>query len=109
MNVPDYSKQYIDLDNSCGKHCPIFAKNIFCVIAGSTGSGKTNLMIHLLKEKGLLNYADLYVYSSTLHQPAYEYLKHYYKKVEDDVKILTKQSVKIAHFLDADGEIVNPS
>ena len=108
MEVIDYSKQFKVPDNP-RKHADIFAKNIFCVIAGSTGSGKTNLMIHLLKEKGLLNYTDVYVYSSTLHQPAYEYLKDYYNKLESDIKILTKQSVKIAHFLDADDEIVNPA
>src|SRR5271166_4508617 len=102
MNIPDYSKQFKKFDNSCGSHCPIFPKNIFCVMAGSTGSGKTNLMIHLLKEKQLLNYADVYVYSSTLYQSSYEYLKEYYKTLENYLEHKTGKLVKIAHFLDAD-------
>src|SRR5271157_4202186 len=103
MNVIDYSKQFKKSNNICGNHSPIFPKNIFCVMAGSTGSGKTNLMIHLLKGKQLLNYADVYVYSSTLYQPSYEYLKRYYETLENCI------GVKIAHFLDADDEIVDPS
>ena len=46
MNVIDHSKQFKKPNNNCGNHAPIFPKNIFCVMAGSTGSGKTNLMIH---------------------------------------------------------------
>ena len=87
MNIIDYSKQFKKSNYSCGCHAPIFPKTIFCVIAGSTGSGKTNLMINLLKEKQLLNYADVYVYSSTLYQPSYEYLKEYYKTLENFIRI----------------------
>ena len=78
-------------------------------MAGSTGSGKTNLMIHLLKEKQLFYYSDAYVYSSTLYQPSYEYLKEYYECLENFIKHKSRQVVKIAHFLDADEEIVDPS
>ncbi len=75
MEIPDYSKEFNTQGPEGPKHADIFPKNIFCVIAGSTGSGKTNLMIHLLKKENLLNYVDVYIYSSTLHQPAYECLK----------------------------------
>ena len=109
MNVIDYSKQFKKSNNICGNHSPIFPKNIFCVMAGSTGSGKTNLMIHFLKEKQLLNYADVYVYSSTLYQPAYEHLKEYYETLENYIKNTTGKIVKIANFFDADDEIVDPS
>src|SRR5271169_4709920 len=109
MNVIDYSKQFKESNNNCGNHSPIFPKNIFCVMAGSTGSGKTNLMIHFLKEKQLLNCADVYVYSSTLYQPSYEYLKEYYETLENFIEHKTGKLVKIAHFLDADAEIVDPS
>jgi hypothetical protein len=109
MNIPDYSKQFINLDNNCGNHAAIFPKNIFCILAGSTGSGKTNLMMHLLKKEQLLNYADVYVYSSTLYQPSYEFLKQYYEKLEKFVQDKTGKVLKIAHFLEADEEIVDPS
>src|SRR5271165_3861428 len=109
MEIIDYSKDYNIADNTCKPHAVIFPKNIFCVIAGATGCGKTNLMIHLLKEKQLLNYSDVYVYSSTLYQPSYEYLKNYYEALENFIKDKTGHLVKIAHFLDADEEIVDPS
>jgi hypothetical protein len=78
-------------------------------MAGSTGCGKTNLMIHLLKEKQLLNYADVYVYSSTLYQPSYEYLKNYYEILEKFIEDKTGKLVKLSNFFDADDEIVDPS
>jgi GTPase SAR1 family protein len=110
MNVIDYSKQFKKSNNNyCGNHSPIFPKNIFCVIAGSTGSGKTNLMVNFLKEKQLLNYADVYLYSSTLYQPLYKYLKKYYETLETFIKDTTGKMVKIANFFDADDEIVDPS
>src|SRR5271156_2942484 len=109
MNVIDYSKHFKKPNNNFGNHSPIFPKNIFCVMAGSTGSGKTNLMIHFLKEKQLLNYHDVYVYSSTLCQPSYEHLKEYYETLENFIKDTTGKVIKIANFLDADDEIVDPS
>jgi len=90
-------------------HSAIFPRNVFCVIAGSTGCGKTNLMMNLLMKEQTLNYADVYVYSSTLYQPSYEHLKEYYGRLETFIRQATGQAVKIAHFLDADEEIVDPS
>ena len=43
MQIVDYSKKY-ELPKHGGNHAEIFPRNIFCVIAGATGSGKTNLM-----------------------------------------------------------------
>jgi len=109
MEISDYSKEYNIPHNKCRTHSAFFPKTIFCVIAGSTGSGKTNLMVYLLKKEKILNYSDIYVYSSTLHQPAYEYLKEYYENLEKLIHHKTNQTVKIAHFFDADETIVNPS
>jgi hypothetical protein len=107
MEIIDYSKEY----NICSyrPHATIFPKNIFAVIAGSTGSGKTNLMINLLRKAKLLNYNHVYIYSSTLHQPAYQYLKKFYTDLEKLIFDNEMQVVKIAQFFDADSEIMNPS
>jgi len=109
MEILDYTKEFKVPQSKCGTHSAIFPKNIFCVIAGSTGSGKTNLMVNLLKQEKILNYSNIYVYSSTLHQPVYEYLKEYYQKLEKIIQNSTNQSIKIAHFFAADTEIMNPS
>src|SRR5271163_3493394 len=85
----------------------IFPKTIFCVIAGSTGCGKTNLIVDLLKT-GKINYIDVYIYTTTLYQPAYQHLKEYYGNIERMIRYQTNKTVKIAHFLDPDEEIINP-
>ena len=75
MEIIDYSKEYIA--PSCRPHSTIFPKNIFAIIAGSNRGGKTNLLINLLRKAKLLNYDHVYIYSLTLHQPAYEYLRQF--------------------------------
>jgi Poxvirus A32 protein len=107
MEIFDYTKEYnVSSDRP---HSAIFPKNIFAVIAGSTGSGKTNLVFNFLRQPKLLNYSQVFVYSSTLHQPAYEFLRRYYADLEKLITDNTNHGVKIAHFFDADSEIMNPS
>ena len=108
LGIKDRTKEYKIKPNNCGKHSEIFPKNIFCIIAGSTGCGKTNLLIDLLKSGYKMDYRDVYIYSATLYQPAYEYLMSYYGDMEKMIKHETNQTVKIGHFLDPDEEIVNP-
>ena len=103
MQVVDYSKKF-ELPKQCGNHVEIFPKKIFCVIAGATGCGKTNLLLNLLLEKQKINYRDVYIYSPTIHQPAYVYLRETFESMEKMIKIKTKQSVKIAHFFDPSDE-----
>src|SRR5208282_695254 len=109
MEIVDYTKEFNISQSKGGEHAAIFPKNIFCIIAGSTGSGKTNLIVNLLKKEQILNYSNVYVYSSTLHQPAYAYLKEYYENLEKFIKFKTNQRVKIAYFFYANTEILNPS
>ena len=66
MNI-DYDK-YVDEVVSSSKHAPFLPKNIFCIIAGSTGCGKTNLILNFLLNGKNLDYTNIYIYSSTLHQ-----------------------------------------
>ena len=108
MQVIDFSKKY-EIPKGCGNHADIFPRNIFCVIAGSTGCGKTNLMVNLLLQENKINYSDVYIYSPTLHQPAYIYLKHSYELMEKIIMNKTKHSVKIAHFCDpAEKQLIDP-
>jgi len=61
MEISDYTKEFYTPQNKCGAHAAIFPKSIFCVIAGSTGSGKTNLMVNLLKKKYIKLQQCLYI------------------------------------------------
>ena len=104
----DYSKLF-PAQNHGVKHAPFLPTNISCVIAGATGCGKTNLMLNFLLNEKVLDYDDVYIYTSTLHQPAYVYLKKYHNDLENTIKSLYRITVKIGHFYDADDEIKNPS
>ena len=107
MNI-DYSKHFLHSINHAN-HAPFLPNNIFCVCAGATGSGKTNLMLNFLLNEEVLDYDKVYIYSSTLYQPAYNYLKDYYNNIESTVKKQYNVDIKIAYFFDANDEIKNPS
>ena len=62
MEISDYTKEFYIPQSKCGTHAAIFPKNIFCVIASSTGSGETNLMVNVLKkEKNIKLQQCLYI------------------------------------------------
>ena len=106
MDIPHY--KLTNKEQVKSRHGPMFPKTIFCVIAGATGSGKTNLIVHLLTTPGLLDYSDVYIYAPTLYQESYEYLKEYYKRGEKSFKEWFRISVKIANFFESDEEIKDP-
>lgn len=110
MEIIDYSKKFNAGQNPhCKKHADIFPKTIFCIIAGSTGSGKTNLMVNLLLRENMIKYDDVFVYSSTLYQPAYLYLKSCFESFEKKIQNITRKPVNIAHFHEKDDQIIDPS
>ena len=49
------------------QHSDIFPKNVFAIIAGSTGSGKTNLLMNFLFG-GHLSYDKVMIYTTTEYQ-----------------------------------------
>jgi len=106
MDIPHY--KLVDKEQVKSRHGPMFPKTIFCVIAGATGSGKTNLIVHLLTTPGLLDYSNVYIYAPTLYQDSYEYLKEYYRGKEKTFKEMFHISVKIGHFFESDEEIKDP-
>ena len=84
MDIINFSKFCKTVNNS--KHAPFFPRTIFCVIAGATGCGKTNLIANFLRQPQVLDYSDVYVYSPTLHQATYKHLRQYFETNEDAIK-----------------------
>lgn len=57
------------------RHSSLLPNSIRALIVGPSNCGKTNVMIGLIESPNGLKFENLYVYSKTLHQPKYEYLK----------------------------------
>lgn len=88
-----FSKQPIDIpvgvnrawDSSANKsttqrrHSALLPNSIRCIIAGSSNCGKTNLLVNLIVSKNGLKFENIYVYSTTLWQAKYQYLKNLFQ------------------------------
>jgi energy-coupling factor transporter ATP-binding protein EcfA2 len=99
----DFSLQIKNFDTNkkpCRKHGDIFGGD--CkrgLIIGPSGCGKTNLILSLLTDVNGLRFENVYVYSKSLRQAKYEYLKNLFTPLK-----------YIGYFESSDGEnIVPPS
>lgn len=57
------------------KHGILLPSSIRCIICGPSNSGKTNVIISLLLNSNGLRFKNIYIYSKSLYQPKYEFLK----------------------------------
>lgn len=57
------------------KHSILLPNSIRCIICGPSNCGKTNVIIGLLENPNGLRFQNVYIYSRSLYQPKYEYLK----------------------------------
>lgn len=59
------------------KHNSLFPNSIRCIICGPSNCGKTNVIISLLENPNGLRFENVYIYSKSIYQPKYKYLKKY--------------------------------
>jgi len=64
------------------RHHWLLPDSIRCIICAPSACGKTNLMLNLLPSGGYLNYDRLYIYSKTLGQEKYQFLRDWTEAVE---------------------------
>lgn len=57
------------------RHGQLLPNSIRCIIAGPSNCGKTNLLITLIESENGLKFENVYIYSRTLDQSKYRYLK----------------------------------
>lgn len=60
---------------SIRRHGILLPNSIRCLIVGPSNCGKTNVMVTLLEHVNGLKFENVYIYSKSLYQPKYEYLK----------------------------------
>lgn len=63
-----------------------------CLIVGSSGSGKTNLLLNFIYNRTCVPFTNLYVFSRSIAQPAYLELYERFLNIEK------KLGEKVAHF-----------
>lgn len=57
------------------RHSTLLPNNIRCIISGPSNCGKTNVVFNLLFEPQGLKFANVYIFSKSLHQPKYKFLE----------------------------------
>jgi hypothetical protein len=82
-----YLKQKLHVDNLDDKvgfghqqkivkrHGPLLPSSIRGLLIGPSNCGKTNVMLSLLTNPSGLRFENVYIYSKSLYQPKYEYLR----------------------------------
>lgn len=87
--------------NKYKKHGPLLPNSIRCIICGPSNCGKTNVMIGLLTHPHGLQFENVYIYSKSLYQPKYEYLRKVldsvvsYNQFKDSDAIITPAEAKV--------------
>ncbi|KAI8123407.1 hypothetical protein CVS40_6010 [Lucilia cuprina] len=57
------------------RHSSLLPNSIRALVVGPSNCGKTNVMIGLIESPNGLKFENIYLYSKSLYQPKYEYLK----------------------------------
>lgn len=57
------------------RHGKLLPDSIRCLVVGPSNCGKTNVMLALLEQANGLKFENVYIYSKSLYQPKYVYLK----------------------------------
>lgn len=71
-NIDEFASNNKNLER---RHSAILPNYLRCIIAGPDGCGKTNLLVSLIESENGVKFENLYIYSKTLGQDKYEYLR----------------------------------
>lgn len=72
--------------HKCERNDRLLPTPLRCLIVGSSGSGKTNLLLNLIYNKNGLEFKHLYIFSRSIQQDAYVELKQNFANVEKKLK-----------------------
>lgn len=71
-----------NVKSTFNQHGPLFpSSSIRAIFCGPSNCGKTNLMISLLLHENGLRFENIYIYSKSLYQPKYVFLKNVLEKI----------------------------
>jgi Poxvirus A32 protein len=75
ISLPVINHDCVLNPNQLKKHVLFNGSSKRCLIVGSSGSGKTNALLSLLEHPNGLRFENIYLYSKSLYQPKYDYLR----------------------------------
>lgn len=74
VNNVDHKLSHMESEKK-NRHSDLLPNTIRSLVVGPSNCGKTNVMLALLENKNGLKFENIYIYSKSLHQPKYIYLK----------------------------------
>ena len=73
----------VEKDKKDKRHGDLLPSSIRAVISGPSNCGKTNSLLALLTHPNGLRFENIYVYSKSLNQPKYQFLKQLLDPIEE--------------------------
>lgn len=83
LPITNLDSAFTNANSVSKKHGDLLPSSIRCIITGSSNSGKTNVILNLLKNENGLRFENVYVYSKSLVQPKYEFLRQILKPIKE--------------------------
>lgn len=78
-------------------HGALLPSSIRCIICGPSNCGKTNCMLNLLFSPNGLHFKNVYVFSKSLNQPKYKFLKCVMKNIDDIGLYMFSENDEVLH------------
>jgi hypothetical protein len=105
----NFSVPIINYDNDkedfLNKHVLVTLWSFRLLICGSSGCGKTNLLMDLIYN--YLYYNKIYIYAKDLAESKYQMLQDFFEEVNETMKDETGENFQVAIFSSSKDEIVN--
>lgn len=75
LNVCNADSKLLNNKKKEARHSNLLPDSIRCLVVGPSNCGKTNVMLALLEHSNGLKFENIYIYSKSLYQQKYVYLK----------------------------------
>lgn len=85
INIPirNVDESFTSTSTQLRRHSILLPNSIRCILAGPSNSGKTNLLISMIESEHGLKFENIYIYSKSLEQDKYKYLKNLFAPLKN--------------------------
>ena len=82
INIINFDQLLPKSNNLQKRHGPLLPNTIRAIFSGPSNCGKTNVLLNLIINENGLNFENIYLFSKTIFQPKYQYLKQDIESIE---------------------------